>query len=829
MPVRHLLALLSLLLFAPVQAADVDALLAQMTLDEKLSLLHGHLDPQPETGFNSAGYLPGVPRLGIPPLRLADGPAGIRSDRSATALPAPVMLAASFDPALALRYGAVIGREGIARNQQILLSPMVNLVRVPQAGRNFETFGEDPLLASAIVAAEITGIQQEGMLATVKHFAVNNQETARLTLDAVVDERTLRELYLPAFEAAVQAGVAAVMCAYNRVNGTYACENAQLLNDILRGDWGFQGFVMTDWWANHSLAALTGGLNLEMPGWQHRDYEVLVHFDAPLREALTTGRLREADVDTALRPLLRTLDRFGYLQATPPVAASAPQHDVALETALAGAVLLRNEQNFLPLAASELGSTLLVGPTAQHTLVGGGGSSRVLPERRDQVREALGLLGGGAEPRYHDGFAMDGLPVPDTVLYLPGSNRRGVQFTAANGNRRRLGTIEHMGSKAVAGVGMWYWYTDLIAPETGDYEFHVQTDGPVASLYLDDQRVLWNDKGIVADAELLPTADGLRNSSTVLALEAGQRYRLKVEAWTGDRQPLQVRLRWLPPSAVDAVIGAAVAAADGAERILVFAHQEGTETRDRSSLALPGLQDEVIAALARRFPGKVGVVLSTGAPVTMPWAEDVAAILQTWYPGQAGGEATARLLLGLATPGGRLPVTFPRSERDTPQAGNPLRFPGVDQRQLYGESRYIGYRWYDKRALEPLFAFGHGLSYTTFDYGDLSLQQRGNDVEVSFTVHNRGARDGADVPQLYLSQPESPVDVEVRKLVGFQRVDVAAGSSVQVTLLVPARAFAYWHTAEARWEPLPGRKQLLLGASSRDLRLQQEFVYSPAL
>ena len=338
-----------------VLAADVDALLGQMTLDEKLALLHGRKDPEPATGFDSAGYLPGVPRLGIPPLRLTDGPAGIRTTQSATALPAPVALAASFDPAVAKRYGEVLGFEGVARNQQVLLSPMVNLVRVPYAGRNFETFGEDPLLAGAIVAAEIEGIQQNGMMATVKHFAANNQEQDRLTIDAIVDERTLHELYLPAFEAAVKAGVASVMCAYNQINGQFGCENTHLLQDVLRRDWGFEGFVMTDWWARHSLDALANGLNVEMPGYTHPEYPVDVYFDAPLRQAVQQGRIAESAVDATVRPLLVMMDRFNMLDGSvpTPAARSIDAHQVALDTALAGAVLLKNDNAVLPLANVE--------------------------------------------------------------------------------------------------------------------------------------------------------------------------------------------------------------------------------------------------------------------------------------------------------------------------------------------------------------------------------------------------------------------------------------------------------------------------------------------
>ena len=810
-------------------AADVDALLQQLTLKEKLSLLHGQHDPDIRIGLDSAGYLPGVPRLGIPPIRLVDGPAGIRTLATATALPAPVALAASFDPALAERYGRVLGREGLARNQQILLSPMVNLVRVPQAGRNFETFGEDPLLSSRLVAAEIAGIQQAGMMATVKHFAVNNQESKRLTMDVVVDERTLHELYLPAFEAAVKAGVAAVMCAYNQVNGHYACDNDSLLNQVLRTQWGFQGFVMTDWWANHSLTALSNGLNLEMPGWAHPEYEVGIHFDEPLRIAVESGALAPEAVDVALRPLLVMLNRFGHLDGTAVVAPPREEdnHETALAVALEGAVLLKNDGARLPLTAAELANTVLIGPTALTTLVGGGGSSRVLPSRRDSTRAQLIALGKQQEIRYGADFGEDGNTLPVTALRLQDSTREGLQLMQPNGKRRTVDVIDHTGTRSISGAGLWRWQGDLLPPESGDYLLHIQTDAPMASLYLGDERVLFNDSGVVSDAELLPTSSGLRNSTITLPLQAGKRYSLRVEAWTGDAKPIQVRMSWLSPTDQEAAVKGAIEAARGAGTVLVFAHQEGTETRDRPSLSLPGLQDRVISALAAAYPGKVSVVLNTGGPVTMPWAEQVDAILQMWYPGQAGGEATARLLLGLASPAGKLPVSYPRREQDIPTTSL-VQFPGIGNFQQYSEGLFIGYRWYDENMIEPLFPFGHGLGYTQFNYTDLQLRADGKVIHASFTVTNGGARSGSEVPQLYLSHKDSKIKTEVNKLAGFSKLTLAPGESKRVEITVEARSFEFWETSTHQWQALPGAKVLSVGSSSRDLRLRQEFVYSPS-
>ena len=376
---KHLVTtlLFGLVITAAVQAQSsrVDSLLAAMTLAEKISLLHGAIDPTGEAG---AGYVPGVARLGIPAMRLTDGPAGIRTRHPATALPAPVALASSFDPELAYRYGHVMGIEGRARRHEVLLAPMVNIVRVPEAGRNFETFSEDPLLSAEMVAAEVRGIQDAGMMATVKHYVANNFENDRMRVNVVVDERTLREIYLPGFEAAIRAGAAAVMCAYNRVNGPYACDNEMLLTDILRDEWGFEGWVMTDWFAGHSLESLVRGLDQEMPGYT-------IPFSSPdmplapavfadsLLAAVESGRIDEAYVDRAVRRILVQMEQFGLLdgESTPPEIDIEAHAAVAREVAEAGAVLLRNENQTLPLTARDLQHLVVIGPTATRPLIGG--------------------------------------------------------------------------------------------------------------------------------------------------------------------------------------------------------------------------------------------------------------------------------------------------------------------------------------------------------------------------------------------------------------------------------------------------------------------------
>jgi beta-glucosidase len=374
---------------------------------------------------------------------------------------------------------------------------------------------------------------------------------------------------------------------------------------------------------------------------------------------------------------------------------------------------------------------------------------------------------------------------------------------------------------------MWYWNGELVAPETGSYELMVQTDGPVATIHHDGKRVLFNDGGVLSNASLIPTGDGLRNAALTLQLQAGEHYPLRIEAWTGDNNPVQLRLAWLTPSLRQASIDAAVQAASTTKTALVFAHVEGTEGGDHKTLSLPGYQNDLITALTQRTDAKVVVVLNTGAPVTMPWIDDVASVLQMWYPGQAGGEAAAQLLLGEANPSGKLPVSFPRSEADI-AVNDPLRYPGVNNQQQYSEGLLMGYRWYDARNIDPLFAFGHGLAYTTYDYSDIAVERRGDEVSVSFTLRNSGQRTGTETPQVYLEQPDTgSISTEVRKLVAFGKVTLKPGESRRVVLTAPARSFQYWNTEQHQWSVLGGNKLIHVGASSRDLRLQADLLYSP--
>ncbi|MER7874766.1 glycoside hydrolase family 3 C-terminal domain-containing protein [Streptomyces solisilvae] len=781
---------------APGPAARVDTLIGRMTLEEKVSLLHGAKDP---LSLGQAGYTPGVPRLGIPPLRLADGPAGVRVARHATALPAPVLLASAFDPALAREYGRTIGREGRALGQDVLLSPMVNLIRTPYAGRDFETFGEDPLLTSQLVAEEIRGIQAEGLIATVKHFALNNQEHERESIDVVVDERTLREMELPGFESAVRAGAGAVMGAYNKVNGAFACESGPLLTGVLRTDWGFDGWVMTDWHAAHSTAAALGaGLDMEMPDGEY--------FGEALRKAVADGAVPEARVDRAVGRVLTVMDRFGLLDGgAPPRPGRDPGAGArtALKVATAGGVLLRNERGTLPLTGPATRSIAVVGPTGAIPFVSGGGSAHVVPDHAASPLETIRERAGeGARVDHALGEDVFGKTIPATAL------------SPATGLEER---------KVAAGKS-WTYDGTLTVDESDEWTFVLHFSGPPAGrpkVLLDDEELFPFRAGLgeyFTGGFVSATPDGLAVRRTAVALTAGK-HRLKVTA-KGGSEGVAFRLRRTTSATRAADVAEAVRAARAAHRVVLFAYEDATEGRDRTTIALPGHQNALITAVTEANPHTT-VVLNTSSCTAMPWLERTGAVLQMYYPGQEGAAATTALLFGDANPSGRLTQTFPVSDDRHPMAGDPRRYPGVDGREEYSEGIHVGYRWYDAEGVRPLFPFGHGLSYTTFAYTGLRLRRHGNGLEAAFTVRNTGRRAGAEVTQVYVGpSPDLPLTQAERALAGYRRVHLRPGEARTVTVRMAARTLSSWDTERHRWVLGTGPRTVEVGSSSRDPRLR---------
>jgi len=704
---------------APRSAARTraEAIVARMTQAEKIALVHGLFPPMArdktrEELIQAAGHFDGVARLGVPTVRESDASLGVanqveqRPGDVATALPSSLLTAASFSPDIARAGGAMIGAEARAKRFNVLLAGGVNLTRDPWNGRNFEYLGEDPLLAGELAGAHIAGVQSNRIASTIKHFAINSQETGRNVADARIGEAALRMSDLLAFQIAIEKGhPASVMCAYNKVGGDWACENDFLLNQVLKRDWGYPGWVMSDWGAVHStVKAANAGLDQQ----SGQELDEAMYFDAPLKQAIERGQVKSARLDDMVARYLTGLIESGAYDA--PVRAAPipyPAHaDVAQRAAEAGIVLLKNENNLLPVAR-----------TARRVLLVGGGAD-------------VGVLSGGGSSQVR---SVGGAPIE-------------------------------------------------IARSTG-----------ASSSFA---RMTWHA------------------SSPLLALRKA-----------------------LPGAQITHLDGrnlnATVAAAKAADLVVVFATQWTTEAEDVPNIALPDHQDALIARIAEAQP-RTAVVLETGGPVLMPWLAKVPAVVEAWYPGQRGGEAIANVLTGRVNPSGRLPITFPASAAQPPRAYpvgldtlNALEARAAAEPAIastlvlksfpidYQEGADVGYRWYEKRGLKPLFPFGHGLSYTGFAYRN-PVATGGRSLQVSVEVTNTGRVAGADVPQLYVSRDGGD---QPMRLAGFARVELKPGETRRVTLTAEPRVIADYDTRLPGWRIAAGRYRVAIGRDAADRTL----------
>jgi beta-glucosidase len=814
-----------------------DRLVREMTLDEKVSMLHAVSDSE-----HARETLP-IARLCIPALRLNNGSAGVGSGGAvqpqATALPAPLGLAASFDPAVAFRYGAVMGREtrNIGRNLQE--GPDINIARVPLNGRTFEAYGEDPHLAGQIAAATVEGIQSEGTIGEPKHYVANNQEIDRTTIDEHIDERTLRQIYLPAFETAVKQGRAgAVMCAKNQVNSAFSCEHEELQQDVLKGEWGFGGFVVSDFNSCHdTVRCAFGGLDFELPSgtW----------YGDRLKAAVESGQVPVANVDDHVRRVLATMLRFGLFErplATTPIDARRGGAD-SRAAAEAATVLLKNKGGVLPLDARRDRSIALIGPGSHTAVAIGGGSTGVAPLYTVSPLEAITRrVGDGVDINAAHGMGpVDLGPQPALPAWTVrpegaaagerGWTARYYDNTTWSGEPVLTRTdqwvdMDPSGGIPAPGLGpdRWSirWTGTFTAPTDGDYTFHL-TNHARAGLYLDGTRVIDNGGGF----------PGTTKSATV-HLTAGQPHAIRVD-WAKSTGQAMIELAWTPPAgAPDVDIEEAVQAAKRSDVAVVFPANKDTEGLDRPDLSLPGPQDELIEAVAAANPRTV-VVLNTGSPVTMPWLAEVPAVLEAWYPGEEAGNATAAVLFGDTDPSGRLPITFPKRLADTP-ASTPAQYPGVGGIATYSEGLDVGYRHYDARDVEPLFPFGFGLSYTTFRLDDLKVtdQPRGP-VKATVEVTNTGRRRGSQVVQVYVGGADGSGPIGAgqiappRRLEGFGKVWLDPGERRKVTVALGPRAFAHWDAASDAWVQKAGSYTVSAGTSSRDLPLRARISRDDAI
>ena len=701
---------------APVEQRVQD-LLGRMTAEEKAAMLAG------------SGWMETVPneRLGIPSLKMNDGPLGVRNWRAtalespeeaakippvaATAFPSGSALAATWDVDLAAAEGRALGQETAALGRDMILGPTVNINRVPLWGRDFEGFGEDPYLTSRMAVSYIKGVQGEGVIATVKHFAANNEEFERHRIDVKADERTLNEIYFPAFKAAVQeAGVWSVMSAYNKLNGRWCAENPVLLTDTLQKTWGFKGFVVSDWGSTYSTeATVTAGMNLEMPGGAPLAKFLAIPQVAKagflggfltkekVLAAVSSGKLKQEAVDDSVRRVLRAMFTTGLFDRSRKgggEVGTPEQRAVARQGATESIVLLKNTGDVLPLSRGQVKSLAVIGPNAREARPGGGGSSRVNPKYAVAPLDAIGEMAGSRIQ----------------VAYSPGVPME------EKGQARKTNTRQ-------------------------------QLDEAVA----------------------------LAKKSDAAVVFAGYSPELESEEF------------------------------------------------DRDTMDLPAGQDELIAAVAA-VNRRTVVVVVAGSPVTMTkWIGRVPAVVMQFYGGQEAGHGIVDVLFGAANPSGKLPVTFPKQFTDSPAAAN---YPGKDLHVAYAEGIYVGYRGFEKRKVEQLFPFGHGLSYTKFEYRNLQITPKvgpAQSAEVSFDVKNSGSREGAEVVQVYLSDPQSTIDRPVKELKHFSRVNLKAGETQKVVIMLDQSALSFYDPAKKAWVAEPGLFEVRVGSSSGDIRLKGSF------
>jgi beta-glucosidase len=787
-----------------------------------------------------------VPRLGVPAITVSDGPNGARGSGSfaggtvtSACFPAGISLAATWNVDLIERVGGALGEEARTKGARLLLAPTVNIHRSPLNGRNFECFSEDPYLSARMAVAYIGGLQRQNVGAVVKHFVCNDSEFERNTINSVDDERALREIYLPPFAAAVrEAKTWAVMSAYNKVNGVFAGEHRALLVDLLKDEWGFDGIVMSDWFGTNSTApAAANGLDLEMPGppiWRGER----------LLGAVEAGEVEIAAIDDAARRLLGPVERGGASSQDDErveQAVDLPEHRALIRTAAAeGIVLLKNANGLLPLDAARLTSLAVIGPNAKVAQIGGGGSAQVnahyvvTPYDGIATRAGAGVRLGyelgctnhKALPRLNRGLLAtkdDDVAGDLTLTYYDNFDLSGDPVSEV-----ATGSSEQVWLGEVApGVTPGHFSARLsgtfIPDESGEHRFGLTSAG-LSRLLIDGRELIDNWTRQSRGESYF--GFGSTEVTATVEMIAGQEYALAVEySSEGARMLTGVRLGHLPPVPADAIERAAALAAEADVALLCVGLNGDWESEgfDRPHMDLVGEQTALIERVAAANPNTV-VVLQTGSPVAMPWLDQVAAVVQAWYPGQECGNAIADVLFGDVNPSGKLPQTFPVRLEDNPAY---INYPGENGTVRYGEGLFVGYRYYEKKRVAPLFPFGFGLSFTTFAYGTPRLSAEtiapDDQLTVSIDVTNTGERLGQEVVQLYVRDIVARLARPSKELKGFAKVSLAPSETATVSFTLDRTSLAYWDDAPSAWVAEAGEFEALIGGSSADSRARITF------
>ena len=815
----------------------INNLISQMTLEEKVSMCHG------KTLFANSG----VKRLGIPAMTFSDGPHGVRQeclpnsfqldpnvkDDDCTYLPTGTALAATWNPEMANLHGKVLGSEARNRGKDVILGPGINIIRLPTCGRNFEYYSEDPFLTSKMVISEVRSIQEQSVAACVKHYIANSQELNRFGTNAVIDERTLREIYLPGYEAAVKKGkTLTIMGAYNSFDGTNCCQNKYLI-DILKKEWGYQGIVVTDWGARITTKlAAENGLDIEMPSGSR--------FGKPLLKAIKEGKINISVLDDKVRRILRVLYRVGAFDKNRPQGErNTKEHQhMAKQIAEEAMVLLKNN-GVLPLDKRKVKKLLVIGPNAKVKHGGIGGSSGVLAAYEITPLQGIenSCKQNGIKVEYSS-FRFEKITGISTKVLSSVNPVSGIKaWKIENFVKPDFQSKSFVEYDNVINFRWWKsplnkikdrkyrlsrtdkfsvrWSGTLMPNKSGSYTFTLQTDTPT-TLYIDNKPIL------TANA----SKDGLATLSKVdINLEKEKEVSIRLDCKNFSRtSKVGLGMESTGRSAKD--LNYIVEKAKKADAVIFVGglfHRIETEGQDRANLKLYGKQDEVISAIAKSNKNTI-VALVSGSPVAMPWVNDVAAVINTWYTGMETGNVLGEILLGKVNPSGKLPVTFPKKLSDSPAFA--LDAYHADT-VVYKEGILVGYRWFDTKKIEPLFPFGHGLSYTAFKYSDLKVKKgTGNSVAtVSIIVSNTGKRSGKEVVQLYIQDPNCTVKRPEKELKGFRKIEIKPGESKKVTFELTKRDLAFYDIKSKAWVAEKGDYNVLVGSSSRDIRQKGKFIY----
>ena len=796
----------------------VKDLLNQMSLDEKILLISGDT-----TGFDTHE----IKRLGIPAIHVTDGPLGVRNGK-ATSFPAGVAMAATWDTILIHEVSAAMAQEAKAKGRDYLLGPCVCIHRFPYGGRNFESYSEDPFLASRIAVSWVKGLQEQQVIAAVKHFAMNDQEWERNRVNVIVDERTMREIHLPAFEAAVREGGAwSVMSAYNIVNGQHCSQNSHLLKDILKGDWGFKGFVVSDWVSVYSTEnAANAGLDLEMPlGFYFNRDSILKDMKA--------GKISEEVINDKVRRLLRVMFMAGLFNERNRPDASIVQSDahkkLALKTAQEGIVLLKNQNNTLPLEVSKIKTIAVIGPNANVCYTNGGGSSFVDPYYSVSPLEGISKRAGDKVKVIFakgDNFNIpETNPVKKQYFLTPDKKENGLMAEYFNNMNLSGKPVLTRVEKTVD----FKWSESSPSPEIKTNNFSIRFSGYIKTekdadcilytmsddgvkVYLNERLIIndWSDHGTVYDID-------------TLHLKAGKDNKIVIEYYQ-DAGDAVIQLGWnydLPVKATSK-IDEAVDAAKSADVAIVFAGLSNMvegESVDPGTNLLPSKQKDLISAVAKANPNTI-VVLNGGIALSLqPWLKDVKALIDMFYLGQETGNAIASVIFGDMNPSGKLPFSFIKGPEQSP-ACKEYKNPNLEIH--YNEGVFMGYRFLDKNKLEPEFPFGFGLSYTTYNYGNLQIKKSDNMMyEVTVDITNTGKVKGDEIAQLYVKEKVCSVPRPEKELKGLSRISLGPGETKTITMKLKWRDFAFWDVISNGWKVEPGDFDIIIGSSSRDIKLSQ--------